>query len=54
MEKRAGRYRAQILVQSRQRGPLHDFLGLWVMQLAEAKFAKKTRWSLDVDPLDLY
>ncbi|MCR4300816.1 MAG: primosomal protein N' [Sulfuricaulis sp.] len=54
MERRAGRYRAQMLVQSRQRGPLHDFLGRWVMQLAEAKFAKKTRWSLDVDPLDMH
>jgi primosomal protein N' (replication factor Y) len=54
MERRAGRYRAQILVQSRQRGPLHDFLGPWVMALTEAKFAKKTRWSLDVDPQEMY
>ena len=54
MERRAGRYRAQLLVQSAQRAPLHDFLGIWVRQLAEAKFAKKTRWSLDVDPVDMY
>jgi len=54
MERRAGRYRAQLLVQSAQRIPLHEFLGQWVMQLAEAKFAKKTRWSLDVDPMDMY
>ena len=54
MERRAGRYRAQLLVQSGQRAPLHEFLGQWVAQLAEAKFAKKTRWSLDVDPADMY
>lgn len=54
MERRAGRYRAQLLVQSSQRAPLHEFLSQWVAQLAEAKFAKKTRWSLDVDPVDMY
>ncbi|MDH3309418.1 MAG: primosomal protein N' [Gammaproteobacteria bacterium] len=54
MERRAGRYRAQMLVQSSRRAPLHDFLEQWVMQLSEAKFSKKTRWSLDVDPLDMY
>ncbi|MDO8703782.1 MAG: primosomal protein N' [Sulfuricaulis sp.] len=54
MERRAGRHRAQLLVQSAQRAPLHDFLAQWVRQLAEAKFAKKTRWSLDVDPVDMY
>lgn len=54
MERRAGRYRAQLLVQSAQRAPLHEFLAQWVRQLTEAKFAKKTRWSLDVDPVDMY
>ncbi|MBI3547026.1 MAG: primosomal protein N' [Gammaproteobacteria bacterium] len=54
MERRAGRYRAQLLVQSVQRAPLHVFLRQWVAELAEAKFAKKARWSLDVDPADMY
>jgi primosomal protein N' (replication factor Y) len=54
MERRAGRYRAQLLVQSSQRAPLHEFLAQWVRQLTEAKFARKTRWSLDVDPVDMY
>ncbi|MHB1140227.1 MAG: primosomal protein N' [Sulfuricaulis sp.] len=54
MERRAGRYRAQLLVQSGQRAPLHEFLAQWVRQLTEAKFARKTRWSLDVDPVDMY
>jgi primosomal protein N' len=25
-----------------------------VAQLAESKFSKKVRWSLDVDPMDMY
>jgi primosomal protein N' (replication factor Y) len=54
MERRAGRYRAQLLVQSSQRAPLHEFLAQWVRQLTDAKFARKTRWSLDVDPVDMY
>jgi len=54
MERRAGRYRAQLLVQSSKRAPLHAFLSQWVAQLAESKFSKKVRWSLDVDPMDMY
>jgi primosomal protein N' (replication factor Y) len=54
MERRAGRYRAQLLVQSGQRAPLHEFLARWVRELTEAKFAKTVRWSLDVDPADMY
>jgi primosomal protein N' (replication factor Y) len=54
MERRAGRYRAQLLVQSSKRTPLHTFLNQWVAQLAESKFSKKVRWSLDVDPMDMY
>ena len=54
MERRAGRYRAQLLVQATGRAPLHSFLARWVTDLAETKFSKKVRWSLDVDPLDMY
>lgn len=54
MERRAGRYRAQLLVQSSNRAPLHAFLGRWVAELTGAKFSKKVRWSLDIDPVDMY
>ncbi|NJN48165.1 MAG: primosomal protein N', partial [Candidatus Competibacteraceae bacterium] len=53
MERRAGRYRAQLLVQAIQRRHLHEFLGRWVEQLGTLKTARKVRWSLDVDPQDL-
>jgi len=54
MERRAGRFRAQLLVQSLERKRLHLFLEAWVAQLIESKLAKRVRWSLDVDPVDLY
>ena len=54
MEKRAGRYRAQLLVMSPQRTALHDFLSRWLDLLEAAPQGRKVRWSLDVDPLDMY
>lgn len=54
MERRAGRYRAQLLVQAEQRQPLHRFLDLWVPRLWAQRGAYRVRWSLDVDPIELY
>ncbi|GMR20081.1 MAG: primosomal protein N' [Gammaproteobacteria bacterium] len=54
MEKRAGRFRMQILLQSSKRPELHRHLELWLPLLEEMPLAKKVRWSLDVDPMDLY
>ena len=53
MERREGRYRAQLLAQSAKRPPLQAFLDRWVERLVELKTARKVRWSLDVDPQDL-
>jgi len=54
MEKRAGRYRAQLLVQANTRSPLHAFLNHWRSTIESARQSRKVRWSLDVDPIDLY
>jgi len=54
MERRAGRYRAQCLVQSAQRPALHAFLANWLERIDQEPLGKKVRWSLDVDPMDLY
>ncbi len=53
MERRAGRYRAQLLVQAQRRRQLHAFLEEWLEQLENLKLARKVRWSIDVDPQDL-
>ncbi len=53
MPRRAGRYRAQLLIQSLKREPLHRLLDQLLDQI-EALPRSRVRWSLDVDPLDLY
>jgi len=54
MERRAGRYRAQLLVQAGERKALHDFLNIWLAQLEGEKLGHRVRWSLDVDPVEMY
>jgi len=52
MEKRQGRYRMQLLLQSPQRSALQNLLQQ-LLPLAEAlPLANQIRWSLDVDPQD--
>lgn len=53
MERRAGRYRAQLLIQANNRADLHRLLADWMPQL-EALTHRQVRWSLDVDPVDLF
>ncbi|HEC28515.1 MAG TPA: primosomal protein N' [Gammaproteobacteria bacterium] len=54
MEKRAGRFRAQLLVQSGNRSELHDFLVKWLDQITGLKSSRQVRWSLDIDPQEMY
>jgi primosomal protein N' (replication factor Y) len=54
MLRRAGRLRWQLLLSATRRPALHAFLRDWLPQVYALKSAKKVRWSLDVDPVDLY
>ena len=54
MERRAGRFRAQLLLQSKRRGDLQRLLSTLVRQLEQTKEARQVRWSVDVDPVDTY
>ncbi len=54
MEKRAGRYRAQLLLQCASRERLQAFLKSWAPELSHLEGARKVRWSLDVDPIELF
>ena len=54
MARRAGKARGQILLDATQRAPLHAALHDWLPRLQALKSARKVRWSLDVDPLDLF
>jgi primosomal protein N' (replication factor Y) len=53
MARRAGRYHAQLLLESRERGPLHRLLDLWLPAVAELPQARRVRYALDVDPIDV-
>lgn len=54
MERRAGRYRAQLLLQSDRRADLQQLLAGLVRALEQERGARKVRWSVDVDPADTY
>jgi primosomal protein N' (replication factor Y) len=54
MERRAGRYRAQLLLQSRGRRSLHTLLTVLRGTLEGCKSARRVRWSIDVDPIELF
>ncbi|HEX7047448.1 MAG TPA: primosomal protein N' [Gammaproteobacteria bacterium] len=54
MERRAGRYRAQLLLKAGERAELQRLLADWVPQLESLPEARKVRWSVDVDPADLF
>jgi primosomal protein N' (replication factor Y) len=54
MERRAGRVRAQLLLQATQRADLHRLLEPWLRQLEGDKLGRKVRWSMDVDPQEMF
>ncbi len=54
MERRAGRVRAQLLLQADRRADLHRLLGPWAQQLETDRLARKVRWSIDVDPQEMF
>ena len=54
MARRAGRYRAQLLLQSADRKALHAVLARLRPALENDPAARKVRWSLDVDPVELF
>ena len=53
MEKKAGIFRAHLLVKHVQRSALQRFLSTWLSMVEELPDAKKVRWAIDVDPQEL-
>jgi primosomal protein N' (replication factor Y) len=54
MERRAGRYRAQLLLHAASHQPLQKLLSTWMPALEVLKEASRVRWSIDVDPVELF
>jgi primosomal protein N' (replication factor Y) (superfamily II helicase) len=54
MQRRGDRFRAQLLLQAATPAVLQSFLASWIPCLDELPEARKVRWSVDVDPLELF
>jgi primosomal protein N' (replication factor Y) len=54
MPRRAGYHRAQLLLRSPSRAALHQLLGQWIARIETLPAARRLRWSVDVDPADLF
>ena len=53
MEKRAGQYRAQLLLTTDNRKALHQLLDHHIDAISRLKSSRPCRWSIDIDPIDL-
>ena len=54
MQRRSDRFRAQLLVQAATPSRLQGFLSTWIAELDDLPESRKVRWSVDVDPLELF
>ena len=54
MEKRAGNFRAQLLLTTQNRKALHQLLDHHIEAMSKLKSSRECQWSIDVDPIDLY
>jgi primosomal protein N' (replication factor Y) len=53
MARRAGRHRAQLLVESTARPALQNFLAQWLPEVVKLRAPRALRWSMDVDPAEV-
>ena len=53
MERRAGRYRSQMMIVASERKQLHRNLTAWLDQIGALKKPSNLRWSVDVDVQDM-
>jgi primosomal protein N' (replication factor Y) len=53
MERRNGRYRFQLVLQSKHRKPLHQLLDKLLNALPDLPASRQVRWAIDVDPVEL-
>lgn len=52
MEKRQGRYRMQLMLQSNSRTTLNQVISRHINTIENLPLARKVRWSIDIDPQD--
>jgi primosomal protein N' (replication factor Y) len=53
MERKDGRYRAQLIFRAQQRAPLHQCVSRALAFVRGVPEARRVRWSVDIDPLEI-
>ena len=53
MERRAGRFRVQLMVVGQGKSQLQRFLKTWLGRVNRLKSTRRVRWAIDVDPQDM-
>ncbi len=53
MPRRAGYQRSQVIIESAERATMQAFLPDWLAGLRALKQARRVRWSIDVDPVEM-
>jgi len=53
MERKDGRYRVQLLFRSAQRAALHRLVDRVLLAIRSSAEARRVRWSIDIDPLEI-
>lgn len=54
MPKRAGKFRAQLVIQAPHKGVLKAFLSHFIPAIEPLRGSAQLNWSLDVDPIDMF
>jgi len=54
LERKAGHYRMQLLLHGAQRQTLNTALKQLIAYIEQQKISRKVRWSIDVDPINLF
>lgn len=54
MERRAGRYRMQLMLNAASRSDLQNMLLAWLPAVRKLPSSRKVRWSIDIDPVDFH
>ncbi len=54
MERKAGKYRGQLLLQSTNRKLLHKYISIFIIKIGEKKCVRRVKWSIDIDPIELF
>lgn len=54
MEKKAGKFRSQLLIQTKHRSALQKSLQPTLTEIELMPSSRKVRWSVDVDPIDVF